>query len=226
MRYGNSETSVPAGLKVIPPDLQIANGAGALEYTAARPEMNPNAVFVLGYDAGARLVPWIAARYPGTRGMILMGADMLPAEQVLATRTRRELEQQGKSEHDIVQELASQNQLLADIRDGKVPSSRMIYGAPASYWLEWMSRNPLAELRNTRIPVLVVEGGSDREFSQEAYEKLQAALGAAATFRRIEGLNHEFAQVQPGTQVPAVDAKVIEFLRSWMVTHSSGEKKH
>jgi dienelactone hydrolase len=227
VRYGEPSALERAGLGV-PPNVEIANGLAALQYAGTRPEVNPTAVFVLGYDAGARLLPWIAGQYSSTRGMILMGGNMLPAEQVAAMRTRRQLEQRGKSEQDIRQDLASQNQMLADIRDGKVPGTRMIYGAPASYWLESMNRNPLAELRNTRIPALVLQGARDRQIPEEAYEKLQAALGPLgplAVFRWFDGLNHEFGQAQTTKQPAPLDEKVIEVLRNWMISRGSGETK-
>lgn len=226
IRYDPPATPGATEPKVAPPDWEIANALAAVRYAATRPEINPNAIFVLGYDVAARLVPFVAREYPNLRGMILMGADMLPAEQIVAARTRQELDQQRKSEQEISQELASQNQIFADIRDGKVPADRMINGAPAKCWLEWMDRNPIAELRNARS-VLVVQGGRDPEISEESYRKLQAALGSSAQFQWFEGLNHDFAQPQQNetAQSSPVDQRVIQVLASWMIMHSPAQQK-
>jgi uncharacterized protein len=201
--------------------VQLDDAAAAARYAATRPELNPNAEFVLGHDIAARLVPLVARDYRLTRGMILMAADLLPIEQIMAARKRRQLEQQGRPEQEIRQELASQNQIFADIRAGKTPGDRMINGGPAKDWLEWMNQNPLEVVRGSSVPVLVLQGGRDREVSEEAYEKLRSALNArgnSAEFRWFEKLDHSFGQVQladPSKPAP-IDQGAINALVTWI----------
>lgn len=205
---------------------QLDDATAAARYAASRPELNPNAEFVLGHDIAARLVPLIARDNQVTHGMILMGADMLPIEQIMAARKRRQLEQQGRPEQEIRQELASQNQIFADIRAGKTPGDRMINGGPAKDWLEWMNQNPLEVVRVSSVPVLVLQGGRDRDVPEDAYEKLRSALngrGNSVEFRWFEKLDHSFVQARatdPSKPALIVDQGVIDALVIWINAHT------
>lgn len=211
----------PADSAKITLDWEVADDAvAALQFAATAREAN--SVFLLGHSLGGTMAPYIATRYPTMRGIVLMAAASSPIDLTLAEQKRLLLQQQGKSDKEIDEELASQNQIFADIRAGKIPASRMINGAPASYWLDWMKRDPAGELRKLDIPVLVLQGGRDSQVYQADYDRFKQALkGKSAEFYWFPGLNHLFmpAQGEPSSDYSKpshVDPQVVDVIANWV----------
>jgi pimeloyl-ACP methyl ester carboxylesterase len=215
----NSSTADSSGL--LSAGVQVQNGVAALEYAAKLPGLNVGAEFVLGYGLGGALAPSIAQKSSKVRGVILMAAEVLPIEQLLAEQKRANLQRQGKPEAEIREELASQNGILADIRAGKFPATRMFDGAPATYWLDWMNRNPIAELQRLNIPVLVLQAGRDAQTSQDNYDTLQKSLSPSnSEFHLFAGLDHNFRPRSPaaGGGAATIDPQVV--IQAWVERHS------
>jgi uncharacterized protein len=211
----------PADPAQVALDWEVTNNAlAALEFAATVPEAK--SVFLLGHGLGGTMTPYIAARYPGTRGIVLMAAASSPIDLTLAEQKRLLLTQQGKSDQQIEEELTSQNQILADIRAGKIPATRMINGAPASYWLDWMKRDPAGELKKLDLPVLILQGGRDSQVYQADYDRFQRALqGKDAEFVWLPNLNHLFmpAQREPSfdyAKPSRLDSQVAGIIASWV----------
>jgi pimeloyl-ACP methyl ester carboxylesterase len=211
----------PADPAAVSLDREITNDAlAALEFAATVPEAK--SVFLLGHSLGGTMAPYIAARYPATRGIVLMAAASSPIDLTLAEQKRRVLERQGKSDRQIEEELASQSQIFADIRAGKIPATRMINGAPASYWLDWMKRDPAGELKKLDIPVLILEGGRDSQVFQADYDRFEQALkGRDAEFYWLPNLNHLFMPAQAKSpfdhrRPSHVDQQVVAIIANWL----------
>ena len=118
----------PADTAQITLDWEVTNDAvAALQFAATIPEVK--SVFLLGHSLGGTMAPYIAERYTATRGIVLMAAASSPIDLTLAEQKRLLLQQQGKSDSEIEEAPASQNQIFADIRAGKIPATRMINGA-------------------------------------------------------------------------------------------------
>src|SRR5581483_9586615 len=131
----------------------------------------PGPEFLLSYGVAATVAPYIAEKSP-IRGLILVAPNILPVETQLAEQTRRDLEKRRTPESEIQEELASQNKILSDIRAGKLPAGRLIEGAPAETWLDWMNRNPAEELGKLNLPILVLQAGRDETATDANSEKL------------------------------------------------------
>jgi len=183
--------SGPQGLPS--PSQLIGDAIAALQYRKQRLGSNSDTAFLCAAGTSAILAPYIVEKYQRLAGLVLINPSVLPIERILAEQKRQELEQQGKTEPEIRQELASQNQMFADIRAGKTPATRLIEGAPAAYWLDWMNRNPAEELGKLNLPILVLQAGRDETATDANSEKLQKALGTrgpAVEFRLFPNMNH------------------------------------
>ncbi len=205
------------------PSAGVQDQVAALQYAARLPGLDVGAEFVLGYGLGGALAPSIAQKSSKVRGVILMAAEVLPIEQLLAEQKRAKLQRQGKPEAEIREELASQNGILADIRAGKFPAHRMFDGAPASYWLDWMNRNPIAELQSLNIPVLALQAGADEQTLQDNYDTLQKSLSPAnSEFHLFAGLNHQFRRTSSaaGGGDATIDPQVQAVIQVWIERHS------
>jgi alpha-beta hydrolase superfamily lysophospholipase len=186
----------------------------------------PGPEFLLSYGVGATVAPYIAEKSPNVRGLILVAPNILPVETQLAEQTRRDLEKRRTPESEIQEELASQNKILSDIRAGKLPAGRLIEGAPAETWLDWMNRNPAEELGKLNLPILVLQAGRDETATDANSEKLQKALGTrgpAVEFRLFPNLNHSFsvAASAGGTgESDKLDPQVVTAILTWLSRHT------
>ena len=123
---------------------------------------------------------------------------------------------------EIEEALASQNEIFADIRAGKIPATRMINGAPASYWLDWMRRDPAGGLKKSSTPILILQGGRDSQVYQADYDHFKQALqGKDAEFYWLANLNHLFMSVQSGpsfdySKPSHVDQQVVDIIANWV----------
>lgn len=175
-------------------DLLADRAVAALEGLATLPEIDPSSEFVLGHSVGGTISPYIAKKYPGVRGVILAGAVLAPVDEGILSEQRTLLAESGKSEQGIQESLNAQAKILADVRSGKIPSARMINGEPASFWRDWMSRDPLGELAKTKVPVLILQGEQDtaNEADSERLQKQIEAMGPRAQLRLVPGLQRFF----------------------------------
>src|SRR5262249_44065999 len=149
------------------------------------------------------IAPYVAKKYPKLRGVILAGAVLAPVDEGILSEQRMLLVNSGKSEQDIQQSLNAQAKILADVRAGKIPSTRMIKGAPAGFWRDWMSRDPLGELARAKVPVLILRGEQDsaNEADSKRLQKQIAAIGPRAQLRLVPGLQRFFTSGE-STQLP------------------------
>jgi dienelactone hydrolase len=221
------EFSAPADPKQLPLDQQIANDAlAALAYLGHLPEIDSSAIFVVGHHVGGTMAPYVAERFPRARGIVLMAAAAQPVEEALAERKKATLQAEGLSSEEISEQLAAQNKIFADIRSGKTPSTRLVEGATSAYWRDRMNRDPGLKARNLQLPVLVLQGGFDKEISEADYDRLELLLrkkrGATPQFRWFPNLDHLF---MPTATKPAqaslnhdrhVDGAVIQTVARWI----------
>ncbi len=220
IRYETPAPSPNSSAGHLPAGNQVEDAAAALRFAKERLGAKTENEFVIAYGLAASLGPEVAQKSP-SRGIILLAPVVLPIEDVAAAARRRDLERLGRNEEQIHQTLESQNRIFADIRSGKIPKSRFIDGSPASYWLEWMNRNPVEELRKLSIPVLVLRAGSRDDSSDANYEKLEKGLGAGqAEFRTVSNLNgrSEPAGNASGASAEA-DAQVVTAIANWIKQH-------
>ena len=214
---GIASLRYPDAATVVPPSVQIRDAIAALNYQVEGLSGGPE--FVLGYGLGGALGAYVAEQH-AVRGLILLAPATAPIEDRLAEEKRSTLERQHRPEEEIRQELASQNGILADIRAGKMPATRMFRGAPASYWADWMNRNPISETQKLNTPMLILQGGQDRLVSRDNYEKIQSALNPrTAEFRWFPDLNHFFVRADKPTE-NGVDTRVITTIVGWMERHA------
>lgn len=223
------EFSAPADPKQSPLDQQIANDAlAALTYLSHAPEIDSSAIFVVGHHVGGTMAPYIAARFPHARGIVLMAAAAQHVEEALAERKKATLQAEGLSSEETSEQLAAQNKILADIRSGKTPSTRLIEGATSAYWRDRMNRDPALKARDLQLPVLVLQGGFDKEISEANYDRLELMLrkkrGATPEFRWFPTLDHLFMPTATnpsqasGNHGRHVDGAVIQTIARWIET--------
>jgi len=217
LRYDKRTYAFPAqiDLKNVTLDDEVSDDAvAALNYAATLPEAEASRLFLLGHSLGGTMAPYIAERYGKLRGLILLAAGARPIDQILLEQLRMEMKEDGEAEAEIEAAVAQRKKLFAELRSGQWQEP--FGGVPAVYWRDWLSRDPAAELKKLKLPVLLLQGGRDTQVSTADYELLKTALAARPAphqERLFPELNHLFIAAKTGKvaeyTIPGqVDARV------------------
>jgi len=153
-------------------------------------EIDPNKVYVLGYEMGGYVAPRIVEADGKIAGVILFAANERPLEdlfldQAIAT-------EKPQKYLDGIRNAVSEIKHL-DPGDNDRPPK---LGLPISYWVDLRSYNAGALMKSFTGPILVLQPERDFQVPMTDFEAWKAALAGRTnvTFKSYPGLNHIFIQ--------------------------------
>ncbi|HET9361070.1 MAG TPA: alpha/beta fold hydrolase [Vicinamibacterales bacterium] len=202
------------------------DAVAAVRFLLTRPEIDREAIGLVGHSEGGMVAPIAAADNDHVRFVILLAGPGTSLMQLAQTQQRLLGLSQGSSE----EELARMEPVLAEVFAGvatsasaedararvravltadalktlKAPESmrELMVERLANDWFRYFLRyTPAAALSRIRVPVLAINGTLDRQVPAD--ENL-AAIGAAlahnpdVTIRKLDGLNHLFQTAGTG----------------------------
>jgi dienelactone hydrolase len=226
-RYGEKSAADPKLLTVN--DETIADARAAVALVAQQPGINPEQIFLLGHSLGAYLAPRIATGNAIIAGIVIMGGNTKPMEQLIVEQIRyltnagETPSSDGESQVDAAQRAAEQIESRDLKPDDAVPLlGSTTYGA---YWLDLRNYNPVKTAEKLKIPILILQGGRDYQVTPANYEDWQAGLGKRSnvTLKLYPEANHLFINgTGPGSpkdyDLPGhVSPDVIETIATWLL---------
>lgn len=234
LRYDKRTFAFPEKLDVHHFTVQeevIDDAVAALQYARGLPQVDAGNVFLLGHSQGAELAPFILEQASQAGGAILMAAPGRPLDLVLF----EQIEFQGQVHGQQKEAAARVEQLkarFAAIRDGTLPDSEMVFGAPAFYYRDLFKRDQMAALHNTKVPLLVLQGGRDVQVLSKDYDLVTAAVPQALLEKHFfPELNHLFLPAKKGatgeeiaTTPGHIGADIIDVIAGWVAEHSKTAK--
>lgn len=208
----------------------VADARAAIALLRARPEIDPERVFVAGHSLGGNLAPRIAE---GTRaaGVIMLAGNVRPFHEMLLEQIPYLLAQR---ENPTPQEREQTAKLLGELEHlgaalrGEVeppPPTAPIMGMSFAYLKDHYAYDPVATARKLGVPILVVQAGRDYQVPMKDFELWQQGLGGKEGYCGVvyPDLNHLF---QPGSgrskpeeyfqAVPVAD-KLIDGVAGWVL---------
>jgi uncharacterized protein len=210
-------------------DEYYEDAAAALALLAGTKGIDPARIFVLGHSEGAMVAPIVAAAFPRTRGIVMMAPGVRPLDVMLIDQMEFGAKLTGRSAEEIAEQTKELTAAFAVIRDPKKTDTPPFMGAPASYWREVIALDVPKMVRDSKLPILVVQGDEDIQARKAAdFELLRTRAGTSqgrVTYRSFAGLNHLFMKVQresTGAEygIPGhVDAEVISAIADWILLH-------
>lgn len=154
-------------------------------------------IFVLGHSLGGMLVPRIGKLDPTIAGFIVMAGATKPTEDAILDQTRYVFSLHGtisKESQAQLDELEKQVAKVKSLQPSDLQSTMLIFGLPASYWLDLRGYDPSAAACGLKQPMLILQGERDYQVTMEDFGRWQHALRSRQniTFKSYPMLNHLF----------------------------------
>jgi hypothetical protein len=200
----------------------------AVALLAARPEIDPKRIALLGHSQGGNLAPRIAKGDPAIKRLVVFAGSTRPLEDAVVAQTK------------YIMTLAPNNAALADqLKAAELfkttvtspslkPDDRVaLFGAsiPGAYFLDVRGYHAEAVAAQLTIPILVMQGERDYQVTlADDFPAWKKALAGKknATLKTYPGLTHTFTAAgdppSPAdyTKPVHVDEKVIEDLAAFL----------
>ena len=206
----------------------LDDAAAAVAFLRARPEVDPERVFVLGHSLGALVAPRLARDEPGIAGLILLAAPTRPLEDVILAQVQYLAHLDGSVSAEEQAQIDSLKQQVARVKDpglsDEVAATQLPLGIAAPYWLDLRDYHPEKVAASLTMPLLALQGARDYQVTTEDFEVWKAALEGRDKARLVlyPDLNHLFMTGQ-GMSTPTeydqpghVAAQVITDIGSWI----------
>lgn len=156
-----------------------------LAYLRRRPEIDARRLVLLGHSEGGIIMPLVATREPGLRAMVLLAPPAHGGRSIL--------------EFQLANLARGDQRLTPAQRDSAIASipTRIDSLRDSDPWMKYfLEYDPIATLRQIKVPTLILMGGTDQQVTPDQAPKLVAALAAAGnpdvTARVFGQLNHLF----------------------------------
>jgi hypothetical protein len=155
----------------------------ALAWLRARPDVDPARVGLVGHSEGGMIAPMVAAGDERLRGIVAIAGTASRGRDILAAQRRYLFGQ------DTTLSPARRDSLLA----AAAREADSAFKAPG--WMHFFADyNPLPTARRVRVPMLILQGETDRQVPVSEARALAAAMRAAGnrrvTLRTFPGMNH------------------------------------
>ena len=187
-----------------------------LAYLRTRPEIDATRLGLLGHSEGGLIAPLVALHEPELRGIVLLAGPSKGGREILQFQLRNLIE------HDTTLHGAKKDSALATI-DARIDS----LGASNAWMKFFLDYDPLATARQVKVPVLILNGGTDQQVTPDQVPVLESAFRAAGnpdvTANVFPNMNHLFihdASGFPGGYAklpnPHVEPEVVGMVVDWV----------
>jgi alpha-beta hydrolase superfamily lysophospholipase len=190
-----------------------------LAYLRTRAEIDGRDLALIGHSEGGIIAPMVAVGDAGVKAVVLMAGPSWTGRRTSDYQLREAWKGMGLTEEQMVEKKAANDPLREEM-------------AAKSPWLRfWMDYDPLPTARRLRVPVLILQGATDRQVPAEQAGELATAIRSGddrdVTVKVFPDLNHLFLHDPSGTAGVAeyaalpsksVPADVLTTLGDWLAT--------
>ena len=208
---------------------EVEDGAhAAIALLAARPEVDPKRVAMLGHSQGGYLAPRIAKADPAIKRLVIFAGSTRPLEDSVIAQTKYMMTLAPNAPGLADQLKIAEAFKIAVANPSLKPTDQLtVLGAaiPGAYVLDVRGYHPETIAAQLTIPLLVMQGERDYQVTvADDFPAWKKALGGKknATLKTYPGLSHAFV---PAADPPSpadytkpahVDEKVIDDLANFL----------
>jgi dienelactone hydrolase len=190
----------------------------ALALLREQKEIDPKRVYLLGHAFGGYVAPRIAEEDGNVAGIILLGANARPLEDLIVEQA----EYVAAPAKDL-EGIRAAVKRVKTLEPGDSDAPQLL-GIPASYWVDLKGYDPVALAKRLGIPVLVLQGDRDFESTAKDFALWKAGFTGRkdAQFHDYPALNHFFVAGE-GKSMPTeyrkpghVAPEVVDDIAKWL----------
>ncbi|HET9440149.1 MAG TPA: alpha/beta fold hydrolase [Longimicrobiales bacterium] len=221
LRYDDRGYGASTGVYATATSADFASDTRAvLAYLRTRPEIDADKLFLLGHSEGGLIAPLVAAEESRLRGIVLLAGPAYTGRKILEYQTRHGADLQTEKT------AAERDSLYAAGMRG------LDSAAVLQPWMRFFrDHDPVPVLRKVRVPVLVVQGETDRQVTAEQAgiiaRELRAAGNSNVAVHVLPGVNHLFLSDPVGNATGyatlptrTVVPQLLQIVGDWIVNHS------
>lgn len=210
-------------------DEYVPHAVSAVRLLLARSDIDPYRVFLAGHSGGGKAVPRIAAAEPRVAGIAILAGDTVPLPRaVLRVFDHVAAVTPGQDMGATLAQTTRRAAATVAVTP-ETPTADLLFGWPASYWLDLRDYDQVATAAALDKPILLVQGGRDYQVTAEDdLPQWESGLEGRATIRVHESLDHMlFAGAGPSAPADYlrpgqhVDAAVIDDLATWIAPEAA-----
>ncbi|MEU0505554.1 hypothetical protein [Nocardia sp. NPDC005998] len=226
VNYVHGQVAVEPGFTMV--EEYLPHAIAAVGVLQQHPDVDPARVFVVGHSGGGKAAPRVAAAEPSVAGIVILAGDTLPLPRA-AVRTVHYLAalDSGQDMAGAVESITRQAALVESVNlSPATPATELLFGWPASYWLDLRDYDPVATAAELDKPVLVIQGGRDYQVTvDEDLPRWRAGLAhrPGVTIRVHDADDHMFFSGS-GRSTPAdyqrphhLDPAVVADIADWVL---------
>jgi hypothetical protein len=205
----------------------VPHAVAAVRLLQQQPGVDPARVFVLGHSGGGKAAPRVAAAEASVAGLVILAGDTLPLPQAIVRVARYLAElDPGPAMAAAVESFTRQAALVEDPDlSPATPAAELLFGWPASYWLDLRGYDPVTTAAGLDKPMLILQGGRDYQVTvAEDLTRWQAGLAHRPDVAiRVHDADDHLFFSGSGPSTPAdyesaqhVDPAVVADIADWL----------
>ena len=165
------------------------DAVAAVKALATNANIDSRRIYLLGHSQGGLLAGRIAKATDGKlAGLVLLAAPARPILDLLAEQNRYMLGMDGTISTEEQAQLAALDAAIAAVRSN--PDARLM-DVPGRFWQQLEAVDPIADARESKLPVLLLQGGRDFQVVDADWQLWNKGLqGNRYRFRHYPALNH------------------------------------
>ncbi|MGE8226641.1 MAG: alpha/beta fold hydrolase [Stenotrophomonas sp.] len=202
-------------------DETIDDAVAAVRALSETPNIDAKHIYLLGHSQGGLLAGRIAKAADGKlAGLVLLAAPARPILDLLAEQNRYMRGLDGVISTDEQAQLTALDTAIAAVRSN--PDARLME-IPGRFWQQLESIDPIADARDSKLPVLLLQGGRDFQVVDADWQLWNQGLqGERYRFRHYPALNHlgiageGKGSLEEYTRPGHVDAALVNDVAQWI----------
>lgn len=206
----------------------VDDASAAVNVLRFTPKIDNGHIYVIGHSLGGTLAPRIAKKNSAIAGIIVLAGSTRPLGDILLEQMEYVLGLDGTITKDEQMALDTTREKVVEVYgpglSAESPADELLFGVPASYWLDFRAYDPVQTAVSLDMPMLFLQGGRDYQVTEKDFAGWRNVLKTEdrVTFKFMPNLNHLFmpgaGKSTPNEYAIAshVDVAVVDFIAEWV----------